>query len=261
MKYASDFRASARDALKGKWGLAVGVGIVASLLGAGAGSAPSFNFEFDLNENQASGSVEIPRAEELMEKLQQLAPVLIGVLVSAVTIGLIVGIALFVIGSAVNAGYCRFNLELIDGKDGSFTTLFSYFPHIGRAFVMEFLRNLFIFLWSLLFIIPGIIANYSYAMAPYIIAEDTEISPSDAIRKSKEMMAGNRWRLFCLEISFIGWEILAALTLGIGSLWVNPYRAAARADFYREISGTRPVIVMQDGAEFADPANDQTTEF
>ena len=93
-------------------------------------------------------------------------------------------------------------------------------------------------LWSLLLIIPGIIAGYSYAMTGYILAENPELTASEAIARSKEMMAGNRFRLFCLHFSFIGWEILCTLTLGIGNLWLRPYKQAAEAAFYREISGT-----------------------
>lgn len=100
------------------------------------------------------------------------------------------------------------------------------------------MRGLYTFLWSLLFIIPGIIAAYSYAMTGYILAEDPELTAGEAISRSKEMMSGNRFRLFCLQFSFIGWEILSALTLGIGNLWLRPYKQAAVAAFYREISGT-----------------------
>ena len=97
---------------------------------------------------------------------------------------------------------------------------------------------MYTFLWSLLFIIPGIIATYSYAMTGYILAEHPELTASEAIERSKEMMSGNRFRLFCLQLSFIGWAILCAFTFGIGYLWLGPYREAATAAFYREISGT-----------------------
>ena len=90
----------------------------------------------------------------------------------------------------------------------------------------------------MLFIIPGIIASYSYAMTDYILAETPELTAKEAIERSKDMMEGNRWRLFCLEISFIGWGILSLLTLGIGSLWLTPYMEASMAAFYREVSGT-----------------------
>ena len=98
------------------------------------------------------------------------------------------------------------------------------------------------FLWSLLFVIPGIVAGYSYAMTGYILAEHPELTASEAIEQSKQMMSGNRFRLFCLQFSFIGWDLLCALTLGIGNLWLRPYKQAAEAAFYREVSGTEHVI-------------------
>ena len=72
----------------------------------------------------------------------------------------------------------------------------------------------------------------------YILAEHPELTASEAIEQSKELMSGNRWRLFCLQFSFIGWRILSALTFGIGNLWLRPYEQAATAAFYREITGT-----------------------
>ena len=90
---------------------------------------------------------------------------------------------------------------------------------------------------TLLLIIPGIMASYSYAMTGYILAEHPELTAGEAIAQSKAMMAGNRWRLFCLQFSFIGWDILCALTLGIGNLALRPYRHAAEAAFYRELCG------------------------
>ena len=87
--------------------------------------------------------------------------------------------------------------------------MFNYFPHWKTTAAARFLRGLWVFLWSLLFIIPGIIAGYSYAMT---------------------------------EFSFIGWDLLASLTLGVGGLWLNPYKKAAEAAFYREISGTEYVV-------------------
>lgn len=103
------------------------------------------------------------------------------------------------------------------------------------------LRSLYILLWSLLFIVPGIIAGYSYAMTEYILSECPELTASEAIDRSKQMMAGNRWRLFCMQFSFIGWDILSSLTLGIGTLWLRPYKQAATAAFYREITGTEHI--------------------
>ena len=79
-------------------------------------------------------------------------------------------------------------------------------------------------------------------MATYILAENPDMKAGEALRLSKEMMRGNKWRLFCLELSFIGWALLCGLTLGIGTLWLIPYQKAAITDFYREVSGTRKVV-------------------
>ena len=99
-------------------------------------------------------------------------------------------------------------------------------------------------LWSILFIIPGIIATYNYALVPYIMAEDPETGAREAMNRSKALMYGNRWRLFCLHFSFIGWDLLSALSMGVGSLWLTPYKSAAFASFYREVSGTSPEYAM-----------------
>ena len=135
-------------------------------------------------------------------------------------------------------GLCKFNLGLVDKKNPQFTDLFSCFDRFGAGFCVQFLRGLFTFLWSLLFVIPGIIASYRYAMAAYILAEHPDMTASEAINASKQMMVGNKWRLFCLEFSFIGWDILCLFTLGLGALVLNPYKEADYAAFYREVSGT-----------------------
>ena len=116
--------------------------------------------------------------------------------------------------------------------------LFDGFKNYGSSLALYLLIAIFTALWTLLFIIPGIVASYSYAMTGYILAEDPDLTASQAIQRSKEMMRGNRWRLFCLQLSFIGWIILCLFTFGIGNLFLNPYQTAADAAFYREISGT-----------------------
>ena len=72
-------------------------------------------------------------------------------------------------------------------------------------------------------------------MAPYILMENPDMTANQAIRASKELMKGNKWRLFCMQFSFIGWDILCGITMGLGYLLLNPYRSAADAAFYREI--------------------------
>ena len=143
----------------------------------------------------------------------------------------------FILGSVVKVGYARFNLNLTAGEKPPFETLFSYFPHWKTVAVAQLLQTVYILLWTCLLIIPGIVASYSYAMTSFILAENPELTASEAITQSKAMMEGNRWRLFCLRFSFVGWAILCAFTLGIGNLVLTPYERAAEAAFYREISG------------------------
>lgn len=99
-----------------------------------------------------------------------------------------------------------------------------------------FLKNLFIGLWSMLFIVPGIVKTYSYAMTEYIKMENPDVSASQAIDISKRMMNGHKWDLFVLDLSFLGWHILSSFTYGILMiLYVGPYYYAARAFAYEEI--------------------------
>jgi uncharacterized membrane protein len=239
MKFASDFRASARKALSGKWWEAVAAGLLAALLGATGSSVPSFSFSVPTSTG-GTGSPTIP--EEELAIIMTIFGIAFGIVA-------VVGIALFILGSIVMPGYAKFNLDLIDGEKPRIGTLFNYFSKWKNALGANLLRTVYTFLWSLLFFIPGIIASYNYAMVPYIVAEDPYLSPREALAKSKEMMYGNRMRLFCLHFSFFGWMLLSVLSCGIGSFWLLPYQQAAIADFYREISGTRPTEISFDVVE------------
>ena len=103
-----------------------------------------------------------------------------------------------------------------------------------RVFCAIFLVNLFTFLWALLLIIPGIMKAFSYALTPYIIMDEPELTARQAITRSCEIMEGRRWKLFGLYLSFIGWGILSLLTFGIGFLWLAPYMNASIAAFYED---------------------------
>ena len=101
-----------------------------------------------------------------------------------------------------------------------------------------FFRGLFTFLWSLLFIIPGIIKGYSYSMVPYIMAEFPQMDSMEAINYSRKMMDGEKLNKFFLDLSFIGWIILTVFTCGIlGVFYVFPYTAATDAEFYSTVRG------------------------
>ena len=239
MKYAADFRQNARDALRGKWTIAVLVGLVATLLGGAGSGGPEVKLNIDGSGAHASfefvGQTIFSTGGGLNSDI---GAFLVGSAIYITIAAIAMAVVYFVLGSIISVGYARFNLDLVDGGNPSFETLFGYFSCWKTTAVARLLQSLYVLLWSLLFIIPGIMASYSYAMTEFILAEHPELTAGEAIAQSKEMMSGNRWRLFCLHFSFIGWDILCTLTMGIGHLWLRPYRQAADAAFYREITGS-----------------------
>lgn len=132
---------------------------------------------------------------------------------------------------------------------------------IGRGFVdgnytnvvaAMFTKDLFVFLWTLCFIVPGVIKAYAWRMVPYIIAEDPQITGTEARERSAEMMYGSKMDSFILDLSFLGWALLGALTLGIGNLiWTDPYRAATEAELYRTLKGETSGTVAEPELEEA----------
>lgn len=130
---------------------------------------------------------------------------------------------------------------LIRSKHADFEILFSGFQNFGTTCVAGILQWIYIVLWSLLFWIPGIVKSYSYAMTYYILLDNPNMSANDAITESRKLMYGKKWKLFCLDLSFIGWLLLTIVTFGLLSLYVQPYHEAARARFYEDIK-TQPAV-------------------
>lgn len=141
--------------------------------------------------------------------------------------------ALFISGPLF-LGMAVLFLSIIRGR-GEVGQLFSGFQEFGRTLGAYLLMGLFVMLWLLLFIIPGIVMSYAYAMTYFVMADDSKIGPLEAIRRSKEMMRGHKWKLFCLYCRFIGWSLLALLTCGVGYLWLIPYMQTAMAHFYEDV--------------------------
>ena len=241
MKYAADFRRIARDALRGKWAIAVIAGLIAVLLGGIA--SDNSGFKINLDSSGVSANLEIGGQTVYSTGSglnSEFGAFLAGSIVYILLAALAMAAVYYVLGSIIEVGYARFNLDLVDRqKDPEMGALFGYFSHWKTTVAAKLLRRVYVLLWSLLFIIPGIVAGYSYAMTSYILAEHPELTASEAIERSKQMMRGNRGRLFCMQFSFIGWSLLCSLTVGIGNLWLRPYQQAATAAFYREISGAQ----------------------
>lgn len=234
-----NFRAVARERLSGEWGVSIAVAAVAALLG---GLVVGISFLPDL---ETIVSLRIPWLTEFFEKLSE--PLKYGRFSLRFNLGTgsLFGFAAMIIGGVLQLGYAKFLLAQHDGRPHEFGDLFSQFDRFGAGFVQSFLRNLYVFLWSLLFIIPGIIAGYSYAMTPYLMVDFPQLTASEAIEKSKELMDGHKGDLFVLDLSFFGWAILCMLTANIGNLWLNPYRNAARAAFYRELLARHRVTSVE----------------
>lgn len=233
MLYAADFKQKARESLKGNWGKAVGTGLLAALLGAGTtvitvSSGSSYSSEVE-SISELNGVV--PAEFQL---------IYLAILSIIGFITLVISLVHFAMGGVITLGYAKFNLKLADKKPASVADLFSEFHRFIAGFLMQLLRTVYIFLWSLLFIIPGIYASYGYALTPYVLLENPKMTANEAITESKRLMDGNRFRLFCLEMSFIGWALAAGLfTLGIGVIWLKPYMEASFAAFYREIKAEK----------------------
>lgn len=235
MKFSADYRALALDALRGRWKTAVLAGLIASLLGANIVSS-SDRVISNMSQN-ANGDT--PGFAGLLSTGSG------GVLAVLVICILAWAVFTVIVGGAVRLGYARFNLNLADGRDAALSDLASQKHRLWDGFCMNFLQGLYVALWSLLLFIPGVVKAYSYAMTPYI-------------------MDGNKWRLFCLDLSFLGWELLCTLPmligfslvfaftrsadtvlvlpillsipLSAGFFFLHPYEEAAWAIFYRDIT-------------------------
>jgi len=172
-----------------------------------------------------------------------------GIVISAVQIvpkaGIIGGL---IIAGPMNVGMAIFALALARGQNPRLGQIFEGFRQFGVALGAYLLMTLFVFLWYLLLIIPGIIATFAYSQIFYIIAEEPGIGPLQAIRKSKELMHGNKWKFFCLQLRFIGWWLLCILTFGIGILWLAPYMIVSLAKFYDDIAHPAEAVVIEEQA-------------
>lgn len=166
--------------------------------------------------------------------------VLVGFLYMVITsaVGSIPGvnfIAPLILAGPLTFGLYIYFLHVVRGQQPELGVMFSGFQKFGATLVLYLLQTIFILLWSLLLIIPGIIASLRYSMAYFILHDHPDIGASEAIRQSKELMSGYKGKLFLLYLSFIGWGLLCILTFGIGFLWLMPYMQASLAAFYEQL--------------------------
>lgn len=162
---------------------------------------------------------------------------LIYVLISCAASGISYGILTLLFGGTLFLGYLLAIKKAMSSVKPEAGDVFAGFGNnLSASIVTYLLENVYIFLWTLLLIIPGIVKSYSYACALYLI-EDEGLSGNEAITRSREIMNGHKWELFCLHLSYIGWLILSIFTLGILLLWITPKMETAQYMFYRHITG------------------------
>lgn len=144
---------------------------------------------------------------------------------------------MFLVLMPLQVGYYNAHKELLVNGDDSLTgNMFRFgFAKWGRNLWGMLLMGIFSLLWMLLLVIPGFVKVFAYALTPFILNDNPELSANQAINLSVKMMKGHKFDLFWLSLSFIGWIILSVVTLGIGLFWLMPYMSTATADFYLDV--------------------------
>ena len=161
---------------------------------------------------------------------------LIGLLESAATTILPAIGALIVIGPLEYGQAYIFLKQARDRQPVQLGDMFRGFQDdFGGTFLIGFLSQLFVALWSLLFLIPGIVKSYAYSMAYYVKLDHPDYGWKACIDESRRLMNGHKWEKFVLDLSFLGWILVGTLCLGVGTLWVTPYMAATEAQFYEYV--------------------------
>ena len=224
----SDLKAKGKAAMKANYKNSVIAGILLALFGAGtaSGTRSTMTQEQQQTVTDASSSL-------TPEELAIIAIAVIGASLVVCAIALVLRIFVF---NPLNVGCHRFFRLNVEDNTTPLGVIKEGFSDYGRVFFTLFLRDLFLALWCLLLVIPGIVKAYSYRMVPYILKDNPELSAIDVITKSREMMNGNKWNAFVLDLSFIGWFLLSLLTCGILSIfYTNPYYYNTCAALYTEL--------------------------
>ena len=223
MWYRNTLKTNARHELKISYWLSFAICLVTSILG-GKGLGLSFNYRYETNFQLSNLNI-----------ISFNSPKMVVVFICVMLFALAFSIFL---ANPIETGKCTFFIRAPYGER-FFSNIFYAFKN-GRYIRIAktmFIRNLKIFLWSLLFIVPGIVKAYEYRMVPYIISEDPSLSSREAINLSRRMTNGEKGSMFVLDLSFLGWYLLGVLALGVGILFVEPYVEATYAQLYFILKG------------------------
>lgn len=226
---AKELRKRAWDALKGRYWWAVLAAVLAWIFGIVSFSTGS---TASAGANDSS-DVAVQFHQQISSMPKGAVAVLFFILLSV----LIVCIFLAILSGSVKLGYSRFNMDLFtEVQKPSMHLLFSRTKIVWKALLLELVTALIICVGFILFIIPGIIFALSLSQVYYIMGENPDLGVMETIKKSREIMQGNKWSKFCLDLSFIGWALLASIVPG-GYVLLAPYTQAADAAFYLDRTG------------------------
>ena len=230
MKTNTFFKDSALAALRGNWGKAVLAVLVYLFIGLAIAGPMGYT---SIMMQDTLGTASFSSLSDAMEMVQDpefMAAQKTANGVSSLTFLLEIFLLLPLEVAFLNI----FRKLLVNGDTNMVGNLFN-FSHYWKKVGGMLLVGILTFLWSLLFIIPGIIKAFSYAMTPFILDENPELGASEAIHRSRMMMKNHKFDLFWLYLSFIGWFLLCCITCGIGFIWLTPYINTAKASFYEEV--------------------------
>ena len=162
-----------------------------------------------------------------------------------------VSVLVWLLGCVLAAGYVLYHQGVRRGEEMPISSLFDGFGFVGKIVLLNLVITVFVALWSVLFIIPGIIAGYRYRFALYNLCENPELGVMDALNMSKAQTKGYKLDLFVLDLTFIGWSLLCGLTLGILSIWIAPYIQQTDLGYFEAIKAEKGIgrIPGQDPGE------------
>ena len=162
-----------------------------------------------------------------------------------------VSVLVWLLGCVLAAGYVLYHQGVRRGEEMPISSLFDGFGFVGKIVLLNLVMTVFVALWSMLFIIPGIIAGYRYRFALYNLCENPELGVMDALNMSKAQTKGYKLDLFVLDLTFIGWSLLCGLTLGILSIWITPYIQQTDLGYFEAIKAEKGIgrIPGQDPSE------------
>lgn len=235
-----DVKARGRAAFKANYWVSVVVGILLMLLVGGSAASGANNARQQTSELTIEQQTAVDDATSAIRAMPdeakgQLVAAIIGGSLVATIVGVLLKVFLF---NPLQVGCYRFFAKNVEQTPAPLGLVREGFGGYGHVFMTLFLRDLFLVLWCLLLIVPGIIKSYSYQLVPYIIKDQPNLSATETIARSSELMRGNKWRAFVMDLTFLGWWLLGGLTLGVVNVfWTTPYYESAKAALYLELTG------------------------